>query len=813
MKFTIDWLKNYVDIDGIDPEELADKLTMLGLEVDTVTRLHSDLEAVKIAKIITASPHPNADKLQVCQVAVGDEQYEIVCGAPNARDGLITAVALPGTVLPGNFKIKKSKVRGVVSNGMLCSEKELGLSEESDGIIELPDTLEHGQHFIAAMDLNDIMIEVDLTPNRADCASVIGIAREIAGIYGKQLTIPLTEQEISEDSGDFSVTIESPELCPRYAGRLIKDVTIKESPWWLRKRLLSVGLRPINNVVDITNFVMMEYGQPLHAFDFDTLADKKIVVRNPGKNERTFTTLDEKERPLSPEMLLICDGKQPVAVAGVMGGMNSEVTETTTNILLESACFNDISIRKTARSLNLSTDASYRFERGVDPEGTINAMNRATELLCELADGTCEEGVGIDAFPGKTLPQSFTLRISRCNELNGLSLSKERIVEMLQSIGLHCSDKDDDTLIVTPPKFRVDVEREADLVEEVARLYGYDNIPVTLPGVNLSFPEQDPARLLRQQVSNLFTSIGFSESINYSFSTAQHHDMMLIPSEDIRRKQVALLNPLTEEQSVMRTMLIPGLLENVKRNISYQTTSVKLFEIGKVFYPTDSTTLPVENVRLAGVISGNLHGDYHPLYYKHQNVDIFDAKGCLEYIFESLRLNNSTSDNNVTFQISKEYEPFADGHQFLSLFSDKKFIGHLGKLNDDVVKGFGIKQEVFYFDIDFDMLCTLDALPKSFSSLPVYPSVKRDIALVVDDSVSAGELLKSVRESGEKLIEHSEIFDIFTGKKIADGYKSVALTITYRSPNKTLTEKNVEKAHNKIVTMLTDKFGGQFREA
>lgn len=813
MKFTTDWLHNYVDIDGLSLEELSDKLTMLGLEVEAVTPLHEELAPIKIARILQATPHPNGDSLQVCKVAVGPDEYDIVCGAPNACNGLVTAVALPGTSLPGGIKIKKSKVRGVVSQGMLCSEKELGLSEEADGIMELPSECRDGEQFISAMGLEDTQFEVDLTPNRADCASVIGIAREIAGYTGRPLHLPIETAQLNTEADGFSVAIEAPELCPRYAARLITNVTIKQSPWWLRKRLLSVGLRPINNVVDITNFVMMEYGQPLHAFDFDNLTEGTIIVRTPRPEERTFTTLDEKERPLDPDMLMICDAEQPVALAGVMGGMNSEVSDTTTTILLESACFNDVSIRRTARKLNLATDASYRFERGVDPEGTLPAMNRAVELLCEIAGGSCAEGEGIDAYPGRRSVEPLHFSVSRCNDLNGLALSKEQIQKMLRSIGIQCTAKDEDTLVVIPPSFRIDIEREADLVEEVARLYGYDNIPVSLPTVDLSYPEQDRVRLLRLETSELLTRIGFSEAINYSFSTPAHLDMLKLASDDARRQQVRLLNPLSEEQTVMRTTLLPGLLENVKRNISYQKISIKLFEIGKIFTPTGEDSLPLENTRLAGVLSGNRYGDSHPLYFKPQNCDIFDAKGSIEYLLEALRFNVAGTENTILFEPAREQEPFSDTFDTLVLRHGKKVIGFLGKVAQDVVKSFGVKQEVYFFDMDFDTLCSLSAMPKSFFSLPIYPSVKRDIALLVVDSISAGELLTTVQESGETLVEHSEIFDIFKGEKIPEGYKSVALSITYRSPTKTLTEKNVEKAHSKIVTMLTQKFGGQFREA
>ena len=813
MKFTTDWLQNYVDIDGLSVTELTDKLTMLGLEVEATTPLYEELAPIKVAKILKAAPHPDADKLQICQVAVGADKYEIVCGAPNARDGLLTPVALPGTILPGGLKIKKSKVRGVVSNGMLCSEKELGLSEESDGIMELPENLEHGAQFISAMGMKDTQIEVDLTPNRADCASVIGIAREIAGFRRLPLKMPVENGEITTTSRAFSVEIENPELCPRYAGRLITGVKIDKSPWWLQQRLLSVGLRPINNVVDITNFVMLEYGQPLHAFDFDTLAGGKIVVRTPRDNELTFTTLDEKERPLEPDMLMICDGEQPVAVGGVMGGMNSEVSEQTTTILLESACFNDVSIRRTARKLNLSTDASYRFERGVDPGNTVTAMNRAVELLCKVASGSCTEGEGIDVFPGRQEPTTIKLNATRCNELNGLDLSRDQMQELLESIQIECSAEGDDILIVNPPSFRMDLEREADLVEEIARLYGYDHIPIALPEVRLSYPDQDPVRQMRLRTADLLARIGFTEAINYSFSSPDHLDMMALAADDSRRDQIQLLNPLSIEQSVMRTILLPGLLENVKRNISFQKTSIRLFETGQIFLPTGENQQPKEVTRLAGVVSGDIHGDHHPLHFKQQDSDILDVKGCLEYLLEALRIGSPGSVNPVSFVIPEEKEAFVDEDQFLTLVADKKVLGYLGKIASNVVKNFGIKQEVYFFDLDFDLLCTLATTPKSFTSLPVYPSVVRDIALVVPDNVSAGELLESVRGSREKLIEQSEIFDIFRGGKVPEGFKSVALSITYRSPSKTLTEKNVEKAHAKIVSMLTDKFGGQFREA
>ncbi len=814
MKFTIDWLNHYVDTNGVSAEQLADHLTMLGLEVDAVVPLHQDLATLKTATIVSAQPHPDADKLTLCQVAVGEETLQIVCGAPNARAGLNTVVALPGTTLPGDFKIKKSKVRGVESCGMLCSERELALSDSHTGIIELPEHTAPGQSFIAAMGLEDTMIEVDLTPNRPDCASVIGIAREIAGKLQRRLRLPVENAQVDTASKKFKVDIESPDLCPRYAARLIEGVRIGPSPLWLRNRLTAIGRRPINNVVDVTNFVMMEYGQPLHAFDFDNLEDGRIIVRRPRPGETVFITLDGTERQLNPDMLLICDGRKPVAMAGIMGGMNSEVTEATTTVLLESACFNPVSIRKTARQLNLATDASYRFERGVDPEGVCNAMDRAVQLLCELAGGTAELA-GHDVYPGRQPRRVLPLRVSRACSLIGVDLDAGKIAALLESIGIRCTRENDDTLQVEPPSLRIDIEREADLIEEIARLHGYNNIPVSLPQVSLSYPEQDQGRLKRAAICERLTAVGFSEAINYSFSSERYPDILQLPEDDARRRFVRLLNPLSEEQGIMRTSLLPGLLENVDRNIRFQMTSAKLFEIGKVFIATGQATLPNENTRLAGVLTGNRHGSNSPLHFKEQDVDILDAKGAVEYILAQMRLNLPGSPDRVEFRIPApgEVERFATPGEFLLICRQDAIVGCLGRVRPEVLRGFGIKHDVYFFDIDFDVLCTLPSSPKSFAALPVYPSVKRDMALVVPAAIAAGEMILAIRNSRDPLIEDVTIFDVYQGKNIKSGYKSVAISVVFRSATKTLTEKNVEKSNRKIVDLLTDKFGASLRDA
>jgi len=813
MKFTIDWLKEYVDIKDLSPEALADHLTMLGLEVDSVTPVFPELASLKTARVISVEAHPNADKLHLCEVAVGDETLSIVCGAPNVRKDLVTAIALVGTVMPDGTKIKASKVRGVKSFGMLCSERELGLSESHTGIMELPAELVHGIPLLEALGLDDLLVEVDLTPNRPDCASVIGIAREVSGVTRTPLTLPVESATLELSRRDFSVNIEDSEVCPRYAARLIRNIKIEQSPWWIRKRLLSIGQRPINNVVDITNLVMMEYGQPLHAFDYDTIEGRQIIVRHPKSNENTFTTLDGEKRSIEPDMLMICDAKKPIAVAGIMGGLNSEVSDGTTNILLESACFGAVSVRRTARRLKLPSEASYRFERGVDPGGCVTAMERAVSLLCEVAGGEAMEG-GIDSYHGIRPLNSKQLRISRTSALLGIKLDYDTIADALQSIGMQCKPKDDDTIWVLSPTFRIDIEREADLVEEVARLIGYDNIPATLPKVGLSYPEQDPKRTLRKYTSTLLADMGFTEAINYSFVTENHSSMMQLKEEDKRRAHVQLLNPLSEEQSVMRTMLLPGLLENLKRNINFQKNAVKLFEIGKVFTPQGENEQPIEKERLTCILSGQRSGDASSLYNNDESVDIFDAKGITELLLETLRLHGVGRNDAITLRTpaEKELEVFSEPSQCLILDSDQGIVGQLSKLTSEVSKEFGIKQDVFFIDLDFELLCSLNAAAKTFQQLPVFPAVKRDIALLVPTAVKAGDMLDTIRTSKEKFIENCEIFDVYQGKPLDDGMKSVAVSVTYRSPTKTLTEKNVNKSHTKIINTLTSKFHGSLRE-
>ena len=811
MKFTLSWLGRYISLEGLAVDQMADRLTMLGLEVDAVEELYASLDDIVTAKVLSVEKHPNADRLSLCQVEVGGDVVPIVCGAPNVRAGLVTAIARPGACLPGDFKIKKAKVRGEVSMGMLCSWRELGISEDHSGIMELDAGLSSGLSLVEVLELQDTMVEIDLTPNRPDCASVLGIAREVAGYTDQKISPPISAiPDFSNSKVDFSVTIEEPELCPRYAARKLTGVTIKPSPWWLQRQLMAVGMRPINNVVDITNFVMLEYGQPLHAFDFQKLAGQAIVVRCPRDNETTFTTLDNSEQKITSEMLMICDRDKPVAVAGVMGGLNSEVTETTTEVLLESACFDPVSIRRTARNLNLPSEASYRFERGVDPEGAANGLERAVQLLCELADAQVDEG-GIDSYPGKNELRKLEFRVKRVNSLLGIELSSQQVAAYLEAIEIPVADHSQDVLSVTIPAFRIDLEREVDLVEEIARLVGYNEIPTSMPSIAMDYPQRDPLRTLRQDTGSSLTALGFYEAINYSFVSEKHSDLLGLAADDTRRQCVKLLNPLTEEQAVMRTMLLPGMLENIRRNINFQQNDIRLFEIGKVFAYVGEGEQPEERYQLCAVISGGRYPAAGSLYFAEDRADIFDMKGTAETLFQRLRIQGKSG--MVSFQAETETDqPYADPACTIRIMDGNEQLGRISKLTRRAGRSFAVKQDVYFMELELEALLALPVAAKAFHSLPRFPSVKRDIALLVPEKVAAGDLLADIISHKMENVVYADIFDVYSGKPIEEGMKSVALTVTYRSDDKTLDDKTVDGFHQKIVDSLMSRFGGRYRE-
>ncbi|MEW6429645.1 MAG: phenylalanine--tRNA ligase subunit beta [Thermodesulfobacteriota bacterium] len=802
MKLTVNWLREYVDC-ALEPKAIADRLTMLGLEVDAVEPLHAGLDRVVVARIEEVTPHPDADRLVLCQANIGTEVVPVVCGAPNARAGLLSALALPGAKLPGG-EIRRSKIRGQVSAGMFCSGKDLGIGADNDGIVELPAGMTPGVDIRVALGLADTMIEIDLTPNRPDCASVVGIAREIAGATGGRLLrerLP-APPALAAHGLPFTVVVEDGDACPRYMARLIRDVRVGPSPAWLRNRLQAVGLRPISNVVDITNYVLLTLGQPLHAFDFDRLAGG-IVVRRAHPGER-ITTLDGVARELTPEMLLICDQVQPMAVAGVMGGGASEVSDATVNVLLESAHFNPVSIRKTSRALRLSTDSSYRFERGVDPALPPVAMEMAVRLIHELCGGVVCSG-GYD-LGGDTIapPPPIILRRRRVCDLLGVQLSAERIAELLNSIEITTTVDDAENMTVQPPSFRIDIEREVDCIEEIARLVGYDAIPVTLPRVPMSFAPVDAGRSLAAAVSGIMTANGFWEAVNYSFVSPAHCDILKLAAEDAARATLPLLNPIAENQAVMRSLLLPGLLENTARNINYQQYDVRLYETGKVFV-NRGEELPEETRMLAAVLSGRRNPDTPLLYDQGEKVDFFDCKGVVDALVAELRLQE------VTYGCDRP-AAHADPDQFCRVLLDNVEVGCFGRLLPAVAQAYGIKQDLWFIEINLDALQAGRAATPIFRELPRFPSVSRDVALVIADEVRGDEVIRAVTEMRQKLVEDVQIFDVYRGKPVADGYKSLGIAIRYRSPEKTLDEATVDKVHDKIIQTVLSRFSGRLRE-
>ncbi|NTV12991.1 MAG: phenylalanine--tRNA ligase subunit beta [Desulfobulbaceae bacterium] len=805
MKFTINWLKNYLDFE-LSVQELADRLTMLGLEVDSVASLYPDLTGVRVARIMAVQPHPNADRLQLCDVDDGEGMRRVVCGALNARAGLVTALATPGTVMPGGMVIAAAKIRGEASAGMLCSTTELGIGGAKSGIMELAAELTPGAPLAEALGLHDTLVEVDLTPNRPDCASVIGLAREVGGVTGARVKHPSVEAlpEVAVAGLPFSVEVLDREACPRYSARLIRGVKIAPSPWWLQRLLLAVGLRPINNVVDITNFVMLEYGQPLHAFDFAKLAGGKIIVRRANAGE-ILQTLDGTERKLDPEMLLICDGERAVAVAGVMGGGNSEVSDATTDILLESAYFNPVSVRRTSKRLNMATDSSYRFERGVDPEGTVRALHRAVGLIVELTGGEVVPG-GVDSCAGLPVRPLIQLRAQRCADLLGIAINAEEIATRLAAIEIPSRRIDAEALEVMVPGFRVDLEREIDLIEEVARVVGYNELPTTLPMVPLSFADSDPARLLRAQVARVMSAQGFSEAINYSFVTEKHFDLLGLAADDSLRATVKLRNPLSDEQSVMRTMLLPGLLENVRRNINHQVPDLRLFETGKVFHP-GAGELPREEVWLVAAMAGRRYPAAPVFYFGQVAVDFYDIKAVVEQLLAEMRYDGVKL---VAENCPPRYVDSADA--LVVVTGDGGALGRLGRLQADCLRAFGIKTEVFYLELNLTALGLLTVKPKSFRPLARFPSVSWDLAVVVPEEVASGEIIAAITDCGEILIERVELFDVYQGESIGAGLKSVAISITYRDQEKTLADDVVQVVQQRIINMIGVRFGGCLRE-
>ena len=802
MESSLAWLREYVDI-PIPADELAHRLTMAGLESVIRPRYQDRIEGVIAARILSVEAHPNADRLSLCLVDTGAEEVKVVCGAPNVRPGLIAPLALPKARIAGGQKVKKAAIRGVESFGMLLAEDELGVSEDHSGIMELDGKTKAGLNIDQFVDFDDHILEVDLTPNRGDCACLIGLAREVAALLGSELRLPQVGYPEEGRPVDelAQVTILDPDLCPRYAASLMGGMSAGPSPWWLRDRLLSAGQRPINNLVDVTNYVMLEMNQPLHAFDFDHLAGGEIRVRRATAGE-PFVTLDGADHRLEEGMCLICDAEKPVALAGVMGGLNSEVEPSTSRVLLEAAYFDPTSNRRTATRLGFDTEASYRFQRGIDPKGVDQALRRATGLMADLAGGKVHPGL-LDENPLPFEAPRLTLRTRRLNAYLGTDLSTAEIAGHLNSIEIE-ADAADGQVKATVPSWRPDLVREVDLIEEVARLYGYDLIPTTFPPATAVAAAKPPLVALAEKVRSLLTGAGLFEAVTYVFLPADAPAQMGWPTDDPRSRQAPLLNPLSEDQSALRSTLLWGLGTALAKNLRNGAESVRLFEWGNVFTPQGEGEQPAEECRLAALLMGSrepLGPNSSP-----EGVGFADLKGVAEHLLAGLGVDDAVFEPD-------ERPGCAPGRTATVKVGPRR-LGWLGQLNQASLAPFRIKGEVYFFDLSAEELLRLIERPTPlFSPLPRFPHITRDIDLVVGEALTSAEILDSAAKIADPLIAGVLIFDCYQSDEMRrKREKSIGLRVRYQSPERTLTEEEITPLHERLTTHLLESTGGGLRQ-
>lgn len=816
MKVSYQWLSQYVDARGNTAAELAEKLTRSGIEVDIVENRNKGVEKVVVGFVKSREKHPDADKLSVCIVDAGQgEDLQIVCGAKNVAAGQKVPVALIGAKLPDGLAIKRSKLRGVESQGMICSAKELGLNDKllpkeiQEGILVLPEDTEVGVSILDVLALNDEVMDLDLTPNRSDCLSMLGAAYEIGAILGREVKVPDAEAGLRENSGGvkaedkISVEISAKELCSHYAARLIEGVRIGKSPLWLQNRLMAAGIRPINNIVDITNYVMLEFGQPLHAFDADKLANGHIDVRMAREGEK-LVTLDDVERMLEPHMLLITDGTKPVAIAGVMGGANSEVTEGTTRILLESAKFDGGSVRKTSRQLGLRSEASLRFEKEVNPEAVIPALNRAAALIAELAGGQVAAGV-VEAVTGEHRPVQIEISIGRINSYLGTELSAEEVKAIFGRLNFTVESLNQDGLLVHVPSRRGDITRAVDLIEEVARLHGYDNIPTTLMNVVTTPGALTREQSVRRVVRTLLTNSGLHEAITYSFTHPEQ--IHSFPGSHGETKPVALAMPMSEERSVLRTSLVPHLLDAAAYNHNRNINDVAVFEIGRVFLTGEETLsrLPEEKLMLAILLTGK-RSEVH-WTGKPAEVDFYDLKGIFEGLVQYLGIEGI----RYVAAGPEGFHPGRCAQAEVERDGARKIIGTLGQLHPALQQQKDLA-DTYVLEVEMDALSELAGERFTYDPLPRYPAITRDMALVVDRSVAVGDLLDKAKETAGSLLESIQVFDIYTGERLGSDKKSVAISLVYRTSERTLTDDEVSELHGRVVAELESTFAAVLRK-
>ncbi len=799
MNTSLSWIKAYVPDLDVTAQEYTDAMTLTGTKVEGYEKMDADLEKIVIGQIDKIEKHPDADKLIICQVNIGEETIQIVTGAPNVKEGDKVPVVLaggrvagghePGQKVEGGIKIKKGKLRGVESYGMMCSIEELGSTKEmypeapEYGIYIFPEDAEVGASAIEALGLNDAVFEYEITSNRVDCFSVIGIAREAAATFRKEFKPPVvTATGNSEDVNDYiKVSVENTDLCPRYCARVVKNIKIGPSPKWMQRRLASVGIRPINNLVDITNYVMEEYGQPMHAYDLDTIAGRQIVVKT-AQNGEKFTTLDGQERLMDENVLMICDGEKAIGIAGIMGGENSMITDDVKTVLFEAACFDGVNIRKSSKRVGLRTDASGKFEKGLDPNNAQAAIDRACQLVEEMGAGEVVGGM-VDVYGKKKEPVRVPFDAEKINAMLGTDITEEEMLGYFSMIGL---EYDAQTKEVIAPTFRHDLFRLADLAEEVARFYGYDNIPTTLPNGEATMGKLSFKLRIEQVARDIAEFCGFSQGMTYSFESPKVFEKLMLPADSPLRNAVEIMNPLGEDYSIMRTTSLDGMLTSLATNYNRRNKEVRLYELGNIYLPKalPLTELPEERMQFTLGMYGN--GDF------------FTMKGVVEEFFEKIGM-----------QKKEQYDPNA-GKSYLhpgrqaNIIYDGKVVGYLGEVHPEVADTYGIGDRAYIAVIDMPEILEYATFDRKYTGIAKYPAVTRDISMVVPKEILVGQIEEIIEKKGGAHLESYQLFDIYEGSQIKEGFKSVAYSIVFRAKDRTLEEADVSAAMKDILKGLED---------
>ncbi len=794
MLVPLKWLRDYVDID-VDTKEFADMMTMTGSKVEKVEFFGQETNGVEVCKILEIDKHPDADKLKVTKVEVADGQtLQIVTNATNIKVGDFVPVARIGAVLPDNFKIKKGKLRGVLSEGMFCGCEELTIPSQyveeykKNGIyiLDYEKEYELGKDVREVLGINDALIEFEITSNRPDCRSIIGIAREVAVTLGKDLKVPEINVKGSDEKMNFEIDVQT-DLCKRYSAKVVKDVKVKPSPYWMQRRLIEAGMRPINNIVDITNYVMLELGQPLHAFDLDDIKYDKMTVKLAEEGEK-FVTLDGVERTLDKDTLVIGNKDKTLDLAGIMGGQNSEIKDTTTSILIEGASFSKENIRATSKKLGLRTEASSRFEKGIDINLTEIAVNRACQLIEMLECGVVLDGM-LDYYPEKEEVQKIVVNPVRINKLLGVEVKIDEFINILEKLEFKTNLISSDKLELEVPSFRLDITEDADILEEIARIYGYENIPSHSLEGNATAGVKTKKQKFIDSIKSNSISCGLNEILTYSFVSPKGVDNINLDENDSKREFVKIMNPLGEETSVMRTTLIPNMLNIISTNISHKVEEAYLFECGNTFIPQENLPKEVKKYCIG-------------MYGKE--ADFFELKGIIEEVLENVGLKNyevEPEKNNNTFHPGR----------CANLVLEGKVLGTFGELHPDVIENYNLGQRVYVAEIDIDLVFENTDETKIYTQLPKYPSTSRDIALLVKDEIFVKQIEDIIKANSSDIVESYKLFDVYKGAQIEEGYKSIAYTITYRSKDKTLTDEEVSTVHDKILSELSDKLDANLR--